>query len=142
MTRYAITGTPDISPDCTTPDTGEPAGERNGQPYWMWTNEAGTWYLSKWAENMMNPASVTWGIGPRFGISVGAEPGWQADERSETGPAGTYSPNESATGTATVAEYVPPTSDPRLRGVLKLLITHVNGTELNPSKRFELEFDS
>lgn len=34
MTRYAVSGI--TSPDCTTEDTGEPAGTINGQPYWEW----------------------------------------------------------------------------------------------------------
>ena len=43
MTRYSITG--DSSPDCSIADTGIRVGTRNGQPYWSWVNDAGTWYL-------------------------------------------------------------------------------------------------
>lgn len=43
MARYSVSGT--LTPDATTADTGDPAGTHNGQPYWSWTNDEGTWFL-------------------------------------------------------------------------------------------------
>ena len=124
MTAYAITGT--LEPDVTTENTGEPAGVLNGEPYWSWAAAEVTWFL------FWDSGQSLWFIGSE----LGGLPLWTS--ATLVGP---YDPFGSS-GIATVAEYAPPTSDPRLRGVLKLLITHVNGTELNPAKRFELEFDS
>ena len=42
-TAYSVSGT--LSPDCTTSNTGEPAGTYNDEDYWTWTNDADTWYL-------------------------------------------------------------------------------------------------
>lgn len=99
---YSVSGT--LSPVCSTENTGVPAGVYDGESYWTWTNDAGTWYLSKWGGNLLNPDLITWGIGPRLGISGISEAGWQSDEQSETGPVGSYSPNPDASGTATVTE--------------------------------------
>ena len=100
MARYAVSGT--LSPDATTADTGEPAGTFSGQPYWTWTNDAGTWYL--------------WTVFGVYLISADPpafiQPGlfWQNSVGEYVVP-GTYSPVGANTGTATVAEYVAPTPD-------------------------------
>jgi len=93
--RYAVSGT--LSPDATTADTGEAAGTYNGQPYWMWTNDAGTWYLYK--------PSANWYIANSLdGIQTKV---WNGGESI----VGTYAPDPltGATGTATVTkidEYI------------------------------------
>jgi len=102
MTRYAITATPDVNPDCTTPDTGEPKGlDGNGYLYWEWTNEAGTWQL-KWDLTPEAYLISLNGSGP-----AGTNPYWSKAGNPEE-PAGEYAPTSYTSGTVTVAEYVPP----------------------------------
>jgi len=98
--RLTVTGTPDLSPDCTTPDTGEPAGMYQEQLYWTWTNEAGTWYL-RWDNTperymIVSQADIVW-MDPHW-VSTGGD----------FDLLGTYTPAAGAIGTAIVAEYVPP----------------------------------
>ena len=67
MARYSVSGT--LSPDATTADTGEAAGTFSGQPYWTWTNDAGTWYLflngANWAiANAFDRFTKAWYGGP------------------------------------------------------------------------------
>jgi hypothetical protein len=108
--RLVVTGTPDLSPDCTTPDTGAPAGTYNGYDYWTWTNDAGTWYL--WmlpaALNRYGIISAALGVPP----AIDGPPGWTYNFRffPDDYPVASYAPQfgSGATGTATVAEYVPP----------------------------------
>lgn len=94
MTAYSVSGT--LTPDATTANTGEPAGTFNGQDYWTWTNDAGTWYLLFGTSWRIYKGSLT---PPPF------DPWWN---RGVANILGEYSPVIAATGTATVAEYVPP----------------------------------
>lgn len=137
MMAYAVTGT--LTPDATG-NTGEPAGEYNGQPYWMWTNEAGTWYLYAYAYAFGD----SWMISKMLGgvPSIPVMPYWRGTPGTPGGGmpsvAGSYSPY-GATGTAVVAELASP---PRLRGVLQLVISHLNGEAIIPAKHITLaEFD-
>jgi hypothetical protein len=102
--RLTITGTVDLSPDCTTPDTGEPAGTHNGQSYWTWTNDAGTWYL--WAS--INPKGgkiYCWYITTQLGTKT--SPRWEGP--IQVSVPGVYARYPVIMGqNATVAEYVPP----------------------------------
>jgi hypothetical protein len=102
MTRYSVSGT--LTPDATTPDTGEPAGTYDAQPYWSWTNDAGTWYLWWYFD----------GIGGTWEITNSAPgPGfpWWVIMWTSALLEGEYHANIGAAGTATVAEYVPPADD-------------------------------
>lgn len=101
MTRYAVSG--EVSPDCTIADTGEPAGEYNGQPYWTWEASGQTWYLS--VQIALSPNIYHWVISTAVGDVPRGTPSWYMDGST---PIGDYVPNRDATGTATVAEYVPP----------------------------------
>jgi hypothetical protein len=93
--RYSVSGT--LVPDATTADTGVSAGTHNDKPYWRWVVGEQEWFLNY--ITMFN----------RYGITDNLNPvnGWLRDAASED-PAGNYSPLSGATGTATVAEYVPP----------------------------------
>lgn len=98
MTRYSVSGT--LNPNATTPDTGEPAGTYGGKSYWQWVKD-GTTYRMYWF-------FVNWII---TSAELGANPGtywWLPNPPPPDAPAGAYSAGGSATGTATVAEYVPP----------------------------------
>jgi len=100
MTRYSVSGT--LSPDATTADTGEPAGQFGGHPYWSW----GEWYLF----NAGVFGSSVWVVANRLSVSLvagGVDRAWQA---AVGGPAGEYNPmvGMGTAGTATVAEYVAP----------------------------------
>jgi hypothetical protein len=105
MTRYSVSGT--LTPDATIADTGEPAGTVNGQPYWQYQAGGETWRL------FYSALAVKWLICADWN-GDGA-----IDERdSKDGPhwtsaalAGDYIPVGGATGTATVAEYVPPADE-------------------------------
>lgn len=136
MPDYTVTGT--VTPDCTGDYTD--AGEYNGQRYYTCTNDAGTWYMLYRADTRWYIVLDSNGDGqittadlllPHFVTEAGS-----------TNPAQNYKAQAGASGTAVAAEYVSPTVNPRLSGVLSLVISHVNGLELNPAKRFELEFDS
>jgi hypothetical protein len=97
--QLSVSGT--LSPDATTANTGPPAGTHEGQPYWQWTNDAGTWFLS----NVNLSGGLQWAITSRLGAFVVGVGSWR---RPDNEPAiGEYSPVGSATGIATVAE-VPP----------------------------------
>lgn len=105
--RLTVTGTPDLSPDCTTPDTGEPAGTYNGQNYWTWTNDAGTWFL--WYKRVTFPPP---GYQKMYiSAALGNSYGWQLTITDPAVIIGNYTSNGAYTGTATVAEYVPPADD-------------------------------
>lgn len=94
MTRYSVTGT--ITPNATTPtNTGEPAGTFNDQPYWSWTNDAGTWYL--WSR--LDRGVRWWYVSESTGSLAAAYWGLRTNS-----PAGNYVPKSPATGTATVSE--------------------------------------
>jgi hypothetical protein len=100
--RYSVSGTPDLSPDCTTADTGVAAGESNGHPYWRWMVDDQEWLLYKTAELVPEQ----WQISQNLGGAGFAEPAWNGP----TGDvAGDYEPQgfTEATGTATVAEPEP-----------------------------------
>lgn len=109
MPAYIISGT--LTPDATTANTGELAGTYNGQNYWTWTNDAGTWYL------YLTEAAV-YAIAGQLPAGK-AQPAWQGG----AAVAGDYLPNPNATGTATVAEYVPPVTEPALTARKYLVIT-------------------
>lgn len=130
MPDCTVTGT--VTPDCTGDYTD--AGEYNGQRYYTCTNEAGTWYL--WF--LASKDELRWSISVTLGETLPAT--WM--KVGSLSPIGIYVAGEPYSGAATVAEYVAPSSNPRLSGVLQLIITNVNGLELNPAKRLELEFDS
>lgn len=105
MTRYSVSGT--LTPDATTADTGDPAGTHNGQPYWSWTNDAGTWFL--W---FSQEAFGRY----RYAINHGLDESlmWSGSFLNPL-PIGNYEANLGmCTGLSTVAEYVPPASDPVL----------------------------
>jgi hypothetical protein len=92
--RLSVSGTPDLSPDCTTPDTGPPAGVHNGKDYWEWVTGTTTWRLHWRTQGF-------WQIGPLLDGNIF----WFLG--SET-PSGDYTPFASGTlGTATVAEPEP-----------------------------------
>jgi len=98
MTRYVVSGT--VSPDCTTPDTGEPAGTYNGQNYWTWTNDAGTWYL--WW--FTSPRGNAWTITAELGSAPDGLLWYQWTTEQIIPVSGEYPTNgDNSTGTATVA---------------------------------------
>lgn len=102
MARYSVSGT--LSPDATVADTGEAAGEHNGQPYWSWTNDAGTWYL--WSSTVKGV--ISWYLSPTLGSSM-----WTGPASVGATPNGDYLPPRfppGITGTASVAEYVEPSA--------------------------------
>jgi len=134
MTAYGVRGT--LVPDATTENTGEPKGLcDNGYSYWEWTNEAGTWQL-KWDTTPEKYCISKDGLGPS-----GENPCW-TNTGGELDVEGDYIPVTFASGTASVAEYEAPSTDPTLRGSLLLLISHVNGVELQTPKQIQLlEFD-
>ena len=89
MTAYRVDGT--LTPDATTATTGEPAGTYGGQPYWSWTNDAGTWFL-------YSPhAGNDWRISPTL-PSGKTDPFWN----HLTPITGEYGETNGASGTATV----------------------------------------
>jgi hypothetical protein len=96
MTRYAVSGT--TSPDCTTEDTGEPAGTINGQPYWEWVVGSVTCRLYRL---VVTPAVMSI-VAIQGGVNIGA---WS---KPGTGITGIYTAIAPTTGNATVAVYVPP----------------------------------
>ena len=98
MARYSVSGVSGApSPDCTTVDTGVAAGVYNGEPYWSWTNEAGTWYLQK------STVSTWWLILSTLGGD------WTDRWWFTSGPIGSnYQPSGSYSGVVAVAEYVAP----------------------------------
>ena len=139
MTSYLVGSRDDpIVPDAT--GVYVEAGTYNGYPYYE--REPGGWAI--WMYVVAGKFGNTYGWFISDALGSIANPSFAPSELNN--PPNPITNNHfgvnGATGTATVAEYVPPVSDPRLSGVLKLLITHVNGLELNPSKRFELEFDA
>lgn len=94
MAAYSVSGT--LIPDATTPNTGEPAGTLNGQPYWTW----GVWFLY-WKPGKTN----LWRISQELdGDSVA---GWTRETDDPTDVIGMYQPFTTE-GTAIVAEYVEP----------------------------------
>lgn len=119
MTDHSVSGP--VSPDCTTPDTGEPAGTEQGQPYFDWDTADPTW--SKWRMCRSGFGGNPWVIIPRdftenpaysgffrdFGdLSFLATSGIGFWLTSTDAVVNSYAPQAPATGTATVAEYVPP----------------------------------
>jgi len=111
MTAYAVTGT--LSPDVTTANTGEPDGYFGDPPYWQWLVGETLWILS-YTQTIEGPKPTTtydnWFIDTLFG---GGSPWYWLKKTVADGspdPVGEYAPMNSATGTATVAEYVPPSN--------------------------------
>lgn len=143
MPSYQVTLSEGGSPNCA--GVYEEHIEYNGQMSYRCVNDAGTWYLT-WNSQLPN----RWKIGPIPGTQddLGMAR-WDSAAMPKGGTplnvlVGAYAPAliTGATGTATVAEYVPPASDPALRGKLFLLISHVNGVELASPKKISLvEFD-
>jgi hypothetical protein len=96
--RLTISGT--VTPDCTIVDTGEPAGELNGQPYWQWTGKkpdgSPTTYFLYW-------------VAPNWIISTLLGAVWATQWANAAGSViGDYAPGSFHTGTVTVTEYTPP----------------------------------
>lgn len=100
--RWTITGTPDLSPDCTTPDTGEPAGTFQSQSYWTWTAGESTYYL--WWGGAFDSF---WYITPSLGGKPLVDPYFKSLEFKLT-PDGQYNAANGGAGIVTVAEYAPP----------------------------------
>jgi hypothetical protein len=98
--RLTISGTPDLSPDCTVADTGEPAGlDSNGNEYFTWEAGGHAWYL--WFLSI----EQGWVISQLLQAFPVRPPGpWW----SGTSQLGEYAPQGTSVGTVTVAEYIPP----------------------------------
>jgi hypothetical protein len=95
--RFAVTGDPD--PDCRTTDTGAPAGEHGGEPYWTWEAGGETWYL--WWYTF---EGGYWIISVELGGSKGALDDWWF---SDTLEAEYTAGGSETTGTTTVAHLTP-----------------------------------
>ena len=104
MAHYQIIGDP--NPDCTTSDTGDVAGTHNGQPYWSWTNDAGTWYLYYTTSPSFDPC---WLISNALSNWLtegggGGELGWYGGSGTGLNRIGDYNnTGGGASGTPTVA---------------------------------------
>lgn len=102
--RLTISGT--VSPDCTTLDTGEPAGTHSGYDYWTWEAGEQEWFLA------FVPADGKAGTPDFWSISLGlpdstnyTDVRWRLDSAVVSG---NYLPIRDATGTVIVTEYTPP----------------------------------
>jgi hypothetical protein len=114
--RYSVSGTPDMNPDCTTADTGPPAGTHNEQPYWTWESGGITWFLS-FAGVFWNPP-MKWTIARFLGATTPAFVG----STDTSVILGDYPAVGEFVGTATVAEYEePPAPEPEKLLVLEWL---------------------
>jgi hypothetical protein len=109
--RLTISGT--VTPDCTTLDTGEPAGIWENYEYWTWAAGGLTFYLYRLGSLETNRyaiyTSLTTGI-PALVLGDGFWLG-QSGIGKPPGPApllGNYSPQGGMSGTVTVTEYTPP----------------------------------
>lgn len=124
MTRYVITGTD--NPDCTTPNTGDPAGTHESQPYWSWVNGATTYYLFL-KVNYEKYTQYYWCISTAKPMVV-TEPTWLSSEGVDEIPSivDEYTPVNGASGTVTVAELLP-----TLSARLMLVIESSNGQPIN-----------
>jgi len=100
MTRYSVSGT--LTPDATTADTGVAAGTISGESYWAWKASGQTWWL-QWT-------GTEWLLCADWNVDglVNAEDRVAGAYWTNANMLGEYTPANGATGTATVAEYVPP----------------------------------
>lgn len=96
MTQYQVSAVVDpVSPNCIGL-TGEPTGIYNGQSYWTWTNDTGTWFLF---------FDTVWLLGTKLGPDAINFPLWV---NFGDGVVGFYNGgNYGSVGDITVAEYVP-----------------------------------
>jgi hypothetical protein len=104
--RLTISGT--VSPDCTTPDTGEPAGQYNGQDYWTWEAGGQAWALFASEVSGKSGEVIQWAI-QQTAPGVLVEPYWISSVPEGGAATGTYSPVPLVSGNlVTVTEYTPP----------------------------------
>jgi hypothetical protein len=104
MARYSVSG--DVTPDCTTADTGEQAGSQGGLPNWRWLAGGQEWWLQATGTGWLLCVDYNGDGFLNFQDSISG-PNWQS-AGTDGKPPGEYTPSNGASGTVIVAEYVEP----------------------------------